>query len=163
MGYGDFVEIGKAGYVEVASNDFSLEEGTKSSDSRVAILTGLTRKEVARQREVLLGQKPVKTGRASRASKVLWGWHQDEDFTGPFDVPMALAFDGGPATFSELVKRYSGDMPARAMLEELLRVGAVRKTEEGELQVLTSAYIPEQISTENVGRLGHLYTIWVLA
>lgn len=156
MGYGDFVEVSKAVYVEVAGDDFALEEGAKSSDSRIAILTGLTRKEVARQREVLAGQVPIRTGRASRASKVLWGWHQDPGFTGPFDVPMTLPFDGQEASFSELVKRYSGDMPARAMLEELLRVGAVRRTNEGELQVLTRSYIPSSISVEQVTRLGHL-------
>ena len=156
MGYGDFVEISKAVYVEAATDDFALEDGARSSDSRVAILTGLTRKEVARQREVLHGQKPIRAGRASRASKVLSGWHNDRDFTGPFDIPMTLAFDGNGSTFTELVKRYSGDMPARAMLEELLRVGAVRKNEDGDLQVLTSAYIPAQISPEQVTRLGHL-------
>ena len=156
MGYGDFVEISKAVYVQVAADDFSLEARTKSSDSRVAILTGLTRKEVARQREVLLGEKPLLTGRASRASNVLMGWHQDPDFTGPFEVPLSLPFDGVEASFSSLVKRFSGDMPARAMLEELLRVQAVRKNADGELQVLTRHYIPEQTSAEGIRRLGNV-------
>ena len=154
MGYGDFVEISKAVYVEVAGEDFALDEKAKSSDSRVAILTGLTRKEVARQREILLGENPLVTGKASRASNVLTGWHQDADFTGPFGVPLPLQFDGSECSFSSLVKRYSGDMPARAMLEELLRVGAVRKTTDGELQVLTRFYIPEQTSAEGIKRLG---------
>lgn len=156
MGYGDFVEISKAVYVEVASQDFALERSTKSSDSRVAILTGLTRKEVAKQREILLGEKPLITGKASRASNVLMGWHQDLDFTGPFEVPLTLPFDGQEASFSALVKRYSGDMPARAMLEELLRVGAVRKNSDGELQVLTRHYIPEQTSPDGIKRLGNV-------
>lgn len=93
-------------------------------------------------------------GTMSRASKVLWGWFQDPDFTGPFDVPLTLAFDARQPNFVQLVKRYSGDMPARAMLEELLRVGAVQQTSEGDYEVLKRSYIPEQATEESIKRLG---------
>ena len=45
--YGTFVELAKWVYVDVASNKFSIT-GRKLTDSRIAIITGLTRKEVKR-------------------------------------------------------------------------------------------------------------------
>lgn len=151
--YGDFSDVSKAVFFEVAAEDFSLT-GNRSSDSRVAILTGLTRKEVARQRQLALRREMPAPGSMSRASRVLWGWHQDPDFTGPFDVPLTLAFDQRTPNFTKLVKRYSGDMPARAMLEELIRVGAVQETQEGDYEVLKRSYIPVQATEESIKRLG---------
>ena len=151
--YGDFTEVSKAVFFEVAAEDFSLT-GNRSSDSRVAILTGLTRKEVAKQRQLAVRQEMPSPGSMSRASRVLWGWHQDPDFTGPFDVPLTLSFDQRRPNFVELVKRYSGDMPARAMLEELIRVGAVQQTSEGDYEVLKRSYIPVQATEESIKRLG---------
>jgi len=43
-------------------------------------------------------------------------------------------------TFSELVKRYSGDVPARAILDELIRIGATERLEDGNLRLLAQAY-----------------------
>lgn len=151
--YGDFTDVSKAVFFEVAAEDFSLT-GNRSSDSRVAILTGLTRKEVARQRQLAARREMPSPGSMSRASRVLWGWHQDPDFTGPFDVPLTLSFERRKPNFVQLVKRYSGDMPARAMLEELLRVGAVQQTPEGDYEVLKRSYIPEQATEESINRLG---------
>ncbi len=151
--YGDFTDVSKAVFFEVAAEDFSLT-GSRSSDSRVAILTGLTRKEVAKQKQLALRREMPSPGSMSRASRVLWGWHQDPDFTGPFDVPLTLSFDKRRPNFVELVKRYSGDMPARAMLEELIRVGAVQQTSEGDYEVLKRSYIPVQATEESINRLG---------
>lgn len=151
--YGDFTEVSKSVFFEVASKDFSLT-GNRSSDSRVAILTGLTRKEVAKQRQLAERREMPEPGSMSRASRVLWGWHQDPDFTGPFDVPLTLSFDARQPNFVQLVKRYSGDMPARAMLEELLRVGAVQQTSEGDYEVLKRSYIPVQATEASIKRLG---------
>lgn len=153
--YGDFTDVSKAVFFEVAAEDFSLT-GNRSSDSRVAILTGLTRKEVARQRQLAARREMPSPGSMSRASRVLWGWHQDPDFTGPFDVPLTLSFERRKPNFVQLVKRYSGDMPARAMLEELLRVGAVQQTPEGDYEVLKRSYIPVQATEASIKRLGEV-------
>ena len=47
VGFDEFAEIGKAVYVDVASTEFKVPH-RKMSQARIAILTGLTRKEVAR-------------------------------------------------------------------------------------------------------------------
>jgi hypothetical protein len=62
---------------------------------------------------------------------------------------------GRRISFTELVRRYSGDMPARAMLDELIRVGACRiENESGMIRVLSRSYIPEKLDTESVRHFG---------
>jgi hypothetical protein len=82
------------------------------------------------------------------------GWIRDSDFLDAGKEPRALPFEGESPTFSELVRRYSGDVPARAMLDELLRVGAVEKTGDGDIRLLIRAYIPRRGEIEKIGILG---------
>ena len=53
-----------------------------------------------------------------------------------------------------LVKRYSGDMPARAVLDELIRVGAVERLEDARLQLVTHGYVPQHSAIDKLGILG---------
>ncbi len=153
IAYGEFAEVAKTVFVETAAEDFALP-GRKSSGSRIAILTGLTRKEVKRLVDQARQGKPVSRTNPSRAGRVLAGWHSDPRFTGS-GGPLALPFDSdsGPS-FSELVRRYSGDMPARAMLEELDRVSAVDMTDEEQIRPTGRVYIPFELDKESVERLG---------
>jgi hypothetical protein len=52
VSFGELSEVLKNVFVEVAGRDFALPD-RKPSQSRVAILTGLTRKEVAKQEALL--------------------------------------------------------------------------------------------------------------
>jgi len=62
--------------------------------------------------------------------------------------------EGTRASFSELVKRYSGDIPVRAMLDELLRVGAVKQLKDGRICLLSRGYIPQKDPVEKLHVLG---------
>ncbi len=55
----------------------------------------------------------------------------------------------------ELVRRYTGDMPARAMLDELLRIGVVTEGDGGRYKVVTRTYLPKADAPESLDRLGH--------
>lgn len=153
---GELNELLKNVFVEVASRDFTLPN-RKVSQSRIAILTGLTRKEVAKQEEILAsGQALSIDSNLNRATRVLEGWHTDPEFTGPYGMPLELPFeaDGSGASFTNLVRKYSGDMAARAMLDELLRVRAVERGSSGALKALTRAYIPESFQAEALQGFG---------
>jgi hypothetical protein len=154
---GEFSEVLKAVYAEVAEEDFSLPD-RRQSQSRIAILTGLTRKEVARLKATDFGRKldePRKD--VHRVARVLDGWHQDPEYTGPYGVPLEVPFDSANGiSFTELVRRYSGDMAPRAMLDELLRVGAARELEGGWVKVLSRAYIPEKLAPEALNRMSRV-------
>ncbi|HEU0198971.1 MAG TPA: DUF6502 family protein [Burkholderiaceae bacterium] len=144
-----FVELAKRAYVNVAMRDFAIP-GRKSTLSRAALLTGLTRKETQRLLNLPpdLGTDLVTPH--NRAARVVAGWVRDSDFHGPDGEPSALEPEAGAASFAELVRRYSGDVPARAVLDELLRVGTVERDEGGRIKLLTRVYIPRM---SDVGKL----------
>jgi hypothetical protein len=82
------------------------------------------------------------------------GWLQDPDFTDALGTPRPLALDEGSPSFAALVRRYSGDMPMRAVLDELLRVGAVQRLDDGHVQLAARGYVPSTSETEKLGILG---------
>ncbi len=152
VSFGAFEGIAKRVYVDVALKDFAIP-GKKVTASRVAIVSGLTRKEVHR----LMTDAPDPAGegaeRYNRAARVLTGWVRDADFGDADGAPRALDADGEQG-FAGLVKRYSGDMPARAVLDELLRVGAVEQREDARLRLVTRAYVPQHSAADKLGILG---------
>jgi hypothetical protein len=144
-----FVDLAKRAYVNVALREFGIP-GRKPSISRAALLTGLTRKEVQRisvAPAALVGDGYVAH---SRASRLVAGWVRDVEFRGGDGNPHDLEIDGGTGSFAALVRRYGGDVPPRAMLDELERVGAVVRTAENRLRLDARVYIPR---ASEVGKL----------
>jgi hypothetical protein len=155
VSFAEFGEVAKDVYVEVAAEDFQLPD-KNMTQGRIAILTGLTRKEVNR----LITQRGQKdrdyATNLNRVTRILGGWHTDPQFTGPYGLPLDVPYDEpGERNFAELVRRYTGDMPVRAMLDELLRIGVVKETDAGRLKVLTRTYLPKADAPESLDRLGN--------
>ena len=140
-------------YVELARDEFGIG-GKKATVSRIAILTGLTRKEV----KVLLAQP--RTGDDSteeeynRAAWVIAGWLKDSQFGDGRGHPAPLPMEGKRGSFAALVKVYSGDIPVRAMLDELLHVGAVQLMKDGRVCLRSRGYIPQKSAAEKLSILG---------
>jgi hypothetical protein len=153
MPFGVFEELAKRTYVEVALAEFGLP-GKKPSVSRVSILSGLTRKEVQRLVSTPAPDDTSDAGASyNRAARVLTGWVRDPDFHGADGAPRLLHAEG-EGSFATLVKRHSGDVPARAVLDELLRVGAVRRADDGRIALLTRAYVPQHGADDKLHILG---------
>ncbi len=151
--YGAFADIAKQAYVDIASKEFTVA-GKKQTASRVSIITGLTRKEVARIQKLSAPHETREPGIPhNRAARVIGAWVRESTFQNANGEPALLDIDG-KKSFSELVKRHSGDMPVRAILDELIRVGAVAKTETGKLRLQERAYIPKTGEIEKLGILG---------
>lgn len=158
ISFAEFAEIVKAVYVEIAVTEFKVN-GKRGTKSRIAVITGLTRKEVSRVIELAGTESIGSKSNLNRVARVLAGWHTDPDFVGPYGMPLEVRYeDSGPntATFSNLVRRYSGDMSPRSMLDELMRVGAVVETEPGWLKVLRRVYEPQTLALDNFERVGEV-------
>jgi hypothetical protein len=153
MSYTAFDELARRAYVEVAMKDFAID-GKKSTISRASILSGLTRKEV-RRLLALPAREPLESGgdRYNRAARVLTGWVRDPDFLDATGEPRALPLEG-PRGFTALVRRHSGDMPARAVLDELHRMGAVNWQDDQHVQLHTRAYVPAGSASGKLDILG---------
>ena len=149
VAFADFSAVARRIFVEVANDDFGLP-GRKQSVSRISILTGVNRKEVKR----LLEESPTNEQAQkenNRAARVVSGWMRDNDFRLKSGKAKALRW-GDPDSeggFEALVKRYSGDMTARAVLDELMRVGAVEFNKDKSTVTLTAnGYIPAASNDE---------------
>jgi hypothetical protein len=156
ISYAEFAEVAKAVYVEVALKDFKVS-GRKATRTRIAVMTGLTRKEVKRVIDEAVKERYELKTNYNRLGRVLVGWHTDPDFTGPYGMPLELQYESANSdelTFAELVRRHSGDMSPRSILDELVRVGAVRETDGGWFRILRRDYIPEAQGVHNFERAG---------
>ena len=154
IAYGDFAEEVRRVYTEIAMAEFQVP-GRKPSVSRTATITGLTRKEVARLVEVMENDTES-SGLApqNRAAQVVAGWVRDPDFQDGRGEPRPLSMDDTGGGFPALVKRYSGDMTARAILDELERVGAARRLDDGRVVLASRSYIPAQDDAAKIEILG---------
>lgn len=158
ISFAEFAEIVKAVYVEIAVTEFKVE-GRRGTKSRIAVITGLTRKEVSRVIEVACTENQGGKSNLNRVARVLAGWHTDPDFIGPYGMPLEVKYEdsgSNTVTFTSLVRRYSGDMSPRSMLDELMRVGAVVETEPGWLKVLRRVYEPQTLAKDNFERVGEV-------
>lgn len=152
------IDLTRRAFVDAAtSSEFRLP-GRRISDTRVAILTGLTRKEVNQLRSES-GLRESGTN-LSRIGRLISAWNQDPDFTGPYGLPVAVRFESGtsnsPLSFTELVRRHSPGISPRAMLDELLRTGLAHMDDEGWIRNSGRAYIPSKLDPAAVERLGQV-------
>jgi hypothetical protein len=152
MPYGEFDQIARKCFVDVAASEFTTP-GKKQTVSNIAILTGLNRKEVKKLRECDVDQIQQNTKQYNRSIRVLGGWINDPEFLRKDGNPRDLEYEG-PASFSELVRKYSGDMPVAAMQKALTRSANIQFTDDGKLRLLSHAYLPSDDPVEKLAILG---------
>ena len=153
VSYSTFADYAKWVYVDVASQEFGIK-ARKQTTSRVSVITGLSRKEVMRVRKLPKPDDSASTERYNRAARVIAAWRRDRNFLDAKGQPAPLPMAGPGVSFSELVKRFSGDVPVRATLDELIRVGAVERLEDGRVSLLTRTYIPKSSDANKLHILG---------
>jgi hypothetical protein len=148
-----FTDLVRWVYTDVAFKEFGIE-GKKQTISRVSVITGLSRKEVQRLRKL---DVPVETDaheRYNRATRVISGWVRDCRYTNEDSKPLPLPVAGSDISFTSLVRQFSGDMPVRSVLDELVNVGAVSLQENGTVKLLTRAYLPGADKKAKINILG---------
>lgn len=156
MTYREFTDIAKSAFVEVAGAEYGIK-GRPTNVSRVALLTGISRKEVKRQRELLEAPAAHPAAKTTDATRLLSGWFQDADFVDSDGRPLPLPSDGAGVTFATLCSRYAGDIPATTMLKELKRVGAVGEDSDGRLVAQRRYYMPTPFDPQWIMNAGSLF------
>jgi len=150
----EFSELVRLTYVEVAYEQYNIPE-VEMSLSRAAVLTGLSRKEVGRLRELLKHSDALIKQSPNRAQRVVHGWMNDKEFTDDNGLPLTLLIKQKKrgkeyGSFVSLVKRYSGDVTYGAILDELNRTGVTEQPDENTVALVNYAYVPHQDDLENV-------------
>lgn len=144
----------KAVYVEEAEG-FKIE-GKKQSTSRIALLTGLDRKEVARLRKLnedidqLLQQQAARTNRAVRAINA---WQKEEPYSLEGKAK-PLPLYGDTESLQQLTLEHCGDISVVTVLKELEQTGLVEVDENNIVTLKDSSYIPHKDSEELLGLMG---------
>jgi hypothetical protein len=128
IGYSEFASVAKAVFVGVATDDYK-RRGRPANFSQVSAMTGISRKEVSRLRQESLSHKWNSRLDTNPANAVLHHWYHDSEYCLAPGMPKQLPFEGDPS-FSSLVARYAGDIPAGAGRG---RGGPVRRCRRGAL------------------------------
>lgn len=156
FGIGEFLSVAKLAYVRAARSQVKDATGAmlRPNATRIAVVTGLTRKDVA---TILAAgeEEPAASHRGRyRAERVLSGWWNDPEFQDEFGRPAVLREQGRELSFAALCERYSGDPRFSAILEELLRVQAVKQLGDGRIVALSRTYATVRWDPDGVLELG---------
>jgi hypothetical protein len=152
MSYGEFDQLARKCFVDVAYRDLA-PAGKKQTGSNVAILTGLNRKEVKKLADLDLEQPMLDGRQYNRIVRVLGGWINDPRYLRGDGNPRDLDYEGRDS-FSELVKNYSGDMPVAAMQKALQGAGNIKFNDNGQVRLMSHAYLPSNDPAEKLAILG---------
>lgn len=100
------------------------QRGEQPSVSRLAVMTGLQRRDVVKVGE----GSPETPSQLSIITKLIGSWEQDPKFSKK-KLPRPLSFEGTQSEFAELVASISQDISPYTLLFELERLGIVVRRE----------------------------------
>ncbi len=131
-------------YLEVAEREFALPH-KKQTDSRLALLTGLSRKEVVRLRRHARPASRAIEVEDTIVTRVIGRWMGGPPYSDASGQPHPLPYDAGTSedpSFMRLVRERGIDVPPRSVLDELLRAGIVELRRDEQLHLIRQAHIP---------------------
>jgi len=142
IGYREFMDASKQAFIEAAAEGFGGEEKPPNI-SRIALVTGISRKEVRLIRDGTSALEMSATQFTHLPAEVLRQWFTDSRFCDPTGVPRVLTWDEGANSFTDLVRQCGAGLSPVAMRSELLRVGAVKADNHGNLVALRRYFIAD--------------------
>jgi len=146
------LELLKSALVDEAQSAYALEQ-KGSSDTRIALLTGVHRKDVRRLREAPhSAQAP--SNMLPLGASVVARWISEPRFLNADQTPRLLARTPGRGSvgepdFTSLVAEVSRDVGARAVLDELVRLGVVERRDDGFVALRSTAFVPQEGRSES--------------
>ncbi|MDD5332692.1 MAG: DUF6502 family protein [Rhodoferax sp.] len=141
------VELLKKALVQEAMTAYGLAD-KGSSDTRIALLTGVHRKDVRRLREAPVSADPA-SPMVPVAAMVVARWISEPRYLNADQTARALARtpgrgSAGEPDFTTLVAEVSRDVGARAVFDELARLGVVELQADGYVALKSSAFVPHE-------------------
>ncbi len=144
INYPTFDNLARCAYVMAAKQ--RRPGGTPANTSQIAARTGLSRKIVKRVLDERVGgaeSEPLDNTRSITClAYVLSTWFHSVDYQDVEGKPKALQVGDTENGFDALVRSSGKDIPAGAVLRELLHVGAVEEFVPGWVRILRQDYAP---------------------
>ena len=136
-----------------------LEASDRVNISGIAATTGIPRADISRILKARAkGPKKVDHSQQQSTNRILAAWHEDPKFTGSNGQPAELIMYGRGATFETLAKKYGRGIPPRAVLDELIRAGAIELLASQKIRAKTSIAVERGISARVIKAFGERAT-----
>lgn len=141
VSYGTFADLAKWVFADVAKKEFEIP-GKKISDTRVSVITGLTRHDV---KKLLATSSPEEfkiEEKHHRATSIINGWLFNKKYHDKNGKPLALPLKGPELSFESLVKEYGGDITFRSILDELVRSESLELLADNKIGLKKKIFLP---------------------
>ncbi len=135
-------EMLKAALVSVAKDEFKVN-GKSQTDSRIALLTGVHRKDVRR----LLGRTPEKAAGRQQGliANLIAQWLGTPDLVDQHGEPKPIPRNPHPdykISFISMAENLTNDIHPRALMDECINRGIIKLTEDGMVHLIVESLIP---------------------
>jgi hypothetical protein len=143
ISYPAFSRLVRQMYFTVAEQEFALPFKAQT-DSRIALLTGIHRKEIAQLRRRKEKLSPLPEVEDSLMTHVIGRWLAPP-YADSEGNPQPLPYEGDDAegaNFAHLVRSATTDIPVRSVLDELVQTGTVSLLPDGKVRLQREAHVP---------------------
>ncbi len=124
INYREFSELSKGCFIKVAFDEYGVN-GRTTNNSRVAMITGINRKDIKRTKDTLL-EGGIEAPRApDRIARIISGWSHDDKYS-----ENGQARPLTETEFGLLAEEYGGDIAVTTLLKELVRSEVIEKRNE---------------------------------
>jgi hypothetical protein len=132
-----------------------IERSERVNISGIAAITGIPRADISR---ILKASSDPDEGdgdgQQHSTNRILAAWHENPKFTGPDGQPAELPLYGRGVTFEALARKYGRGLPTRALLDELIRSGAVEVIDAQKIRAKATIAIDRGMSARGVDAFG---------
>ena len=123
----ELYEAVKEAFVDCAKEELQ-RSGHEVNHSRLSVMSGMQRREIAK----ILEQSDDEKEDPNLLRKIIGQWQGDKRFTSAKGKPRKISLTGKDSEFADLVRSVSQDLNPYTVLFELERIGAVRRSTDGE-------------------------------
>lgn len=146
LGHSEFAAAVRRVFIEVATNEYGIR-GRPANVAKIAAKTGLGRKVVQKYRNSNTSTTWSPDNEVSPINTIIHYWRFADGYCGSPGHPLDLPFEG-ESSFSTLVKRYAGDIPASTIRQELLRLGLAEALQVDRLRLVRDFSFPEFLNED---------------
>jgi len=151
---GDLIKLVREAAVRNALQK-QIETSDRLNISGIAATTGISRADVSRiLKQKRSAKEKLVAGQQQSTNSILSAWHEDPRFTTANGQPADLKMYGKGPSFHALAKKYGRGIPTRAVLDELIRAGAIELLANQKLRAKTTVAIERGMSTQVIKAFG---------
>jgi hypothetical protein len=141
----EVLSLVRLAFVAAASKDYG-DRGREANSSRIAAVTGLSRREVSRLKTELVDFHDDARTMLTPIGDLLHRWYTAKSYLSSDGMPLELPIEGSAPSLESLVSDvFTTDFPVRAMRSELIRAGLAKPTAGGGILPVSRHVVPEAV------------------